>query len=287
MRRLLFAAALLFGCLPVDTRPPPAEVLVTLRGAPSTIDGVTTADGWAIRFDRVVVTVGGSDLEGDGCDEYADAGYFRILDGRVAAPQKVGLMFGLGDCTFEMRARNPEFDTLLGQGVTEEDKTRMRTPGSDPFESNVGITFVVRGSAERAGVRKTFDWSFRNNRVSYDGCVIDGQKTFALSQNAPTTIDLQVHAEALFHDRLDPDEATVRFDPIAAADDGDGVVTLEELTEVPLADAAVTFDVDAETKDWKTLGDFVYRGLFPRIVRPGDRGTCTMATTRRGGGPMH
>lgn len=287
MRRLLFATTFMIGCLPVDTRPPPAEVLVTLRGAATTIGGVTTVDGWNIRFERVLVTVGGSDLEGDDCDEYADAGYYRILDGRIAAPQKVGLMYGLGACTFELSARNPEFDSLLGEGVTEADKTAMRTPGTDPFNENAGITFLVVGSAEREGVRKTFDWKLRKPRVSYDECVIDGQKTFTLSQNVPATIDLQVHAEVLFHDRLDLERATLRFDPIAAADDGDGAVTFEELTKVPLAEAPVSFDVNEETKDWKTLGDFVYQGLFPRIVRPGDRGTCTMATGRRMGGPMH
>lgn len=55
----------------------------------------------------MLVSIGSADVEGDGCTEYADADYFRILDGRLRTPQKVGIISGLGTCSFELRARNP------------------------------------------------------------------------------------------------------------------------------------------------------------------------------------
>lgn len=270
-------ALLAAGCLPADTRPPPAEVLVTVRGAPAAIDGVTTNDGWVVRFERVLVTIGGVDVEGDGCDEYADADYTRVIDARQPGAQKLGLIYGLGRCELELRARNPERDSLLGAGVTEADRFAMREPGSDPFEPFAGITYLVRGSAEKGAIRKTFDWKYRRPRLRYDECTIDGQP-ITLGQEEQRTIEVRIHPEALFQSALERDAAQLRFEPFAAADaDADGVVTIEELVEVPLAASGVTLE-DGAT--FATFGAFVYDGLFPRIVRLGDTGRCQIRERR-------
>jgi len=279
MKRLLLAA-LLVSCLPEDTRPPPAEVSVTLRGADTTVNGVTTSDGWSIKFERVLVTIGGIDVEGESCDEYSDADYFRVLDAQLDKPQKVGLIYGLGTCEFQARARNPEADSLLGENVSEELKTIMREPGKDPYEELAGITYLVRGRAFRGSEQKSFFWFLRRRRVSYDKCKFDGATTFALTENAKKGIELSVHAEILFHDHLDPAKATLRFDHLAAADrDNDGAITIEELAEVKLEDAKI--DVSEYEVPWKTLGEFFYDGLFPRIVRVGDPGSCEISTRPR------
>jgi hypothetical protein len=284
MRRLLALATLFVGCLPEDTRPPPAEVSVTLRGADTTRLGVTTTDGWNIRFERVLVTVGGIDVEGDACDEYADADYFRVLDAQLDKPQKVGLIYGLGTCSFQLRARNPESDTILGENVSEEIKMVMREPGSDPFEENAGVTYLVRGVAERGGEQKVFFWLFRRRRVAYNECLFSGEEgsdLFTLGQNEKKTIELEVHPEVLFHDSLDLARATLRFNHLAAADvDGDHAITLEELAMVPLKDAGIDVTGVEGAENWKTLGDYFYDGLFPRIVRVGSVGSCSIATRR-------
>jgi len=279
------ALGLLVGCLPPDTRPPPAEVLVDLRAASTTLDGVTTADGWRVRFDRVLVTVGSAGLRGDACDEYSGSGYTRVLDGRLAKSQKVGLMYGLGTCKFQFRARNPETDSLLGEGITETDRNVLRIPGTDPFETDKGTTYFVRGSAEKAGVRKTFEWSFRRPRLAYDDCKTDAAASpeFTLSEDGARTIELEVHAEALFLDGLDLGTAQLRFEPFAAADDGDGAITLDELSKRSLVDAGITL-VDAPA-GWKTLADLLYQGSFPKIVRVGARGSCDVKLRDQGGPP--
>jgi hypothetical protein len=288
MRRVALAA-LLIGCLPEDTRPPPSEVLVTLRGAETTIRGVTTVDGWTIRFERVIVSLGGSDLEGDACDDYADGDYFRILDAQLDKPQKVGLMYGLGTCEFQLRARNPESDSLLGENVGEDLKTMMREPGRDPYEELAGITYLVRGLAQRGAEQKVFQWDLRRRRLAYSECLLtgeDGSQKFTLGENGKKTIELQVHAEVLFHDSLDASKATLRFEHLAAADlDGDGAITIEELAKVPLDGKIDVAGVEG-AENWKTLGEAFYDGLFPRIVRTGDRGRCEI-TTRRPDRPQH
>lgn len=281
MRALL--AVLLLGCLPEDTRPPPGLVNVTFRGADATLDGVTTSDGWSVKFARVLVSIGSADVEGEGCAEYADADYFRILDGRLRTPQKVGLIYGFGTCSFELRARNPENDSLLGEGVTEQDKLAMRDPVTNAYDEFAGITYWVSGYAERAGVRKTFEWKYRRRRVAYEECLVDGaSKEFALRADQQVTVEVRVHAAALFQDALEHDKAKLRFDPIATADgNADGIVTLEELDEVTMEGVGIKKPEDEQAKEWSTLGDFVYHGLFPRMIRVGENGTCGL----RGGPP--
>jgi hypothetical protein len=275
MKRVLFAV-LLTSCLPEDTRPTPGVVNVQFRGGEATIKGFDTIDGWHVGFDRVLVTIGGSDIEGEACTEYADADYFRIMDGLNATPQKVGQIYGLGTCSLELRARNPELDTLLGVGVTDNDKIAMRTPESDSHEQNSGITFWVRGYADRMGVHKSFEWKFRRRRVRFDECEVDGVDTFTLAGDQEKTIEVRVHAEVLMQDHPRPKKTRLRFDPIASADaNGDGVVTLEELDTLTLADAGIDLSDLPEAANAKSMGDLVYDGLFPQLMRVGETGLCS------------
>lgn len=272
MRRLVFVvgSALLTSCLPEDTRPPPAEVLVSLRGAERTIRGFTTVDGWDVRFRRVLVTVGGVDVEGDACDEYSDADYFRVLDAQLDKPQKIGLIYGLGTCDLEFRARNPETDSLLGENVSEDMKKLMREPGSDPYEPRAGITFLVIGSAQRGAEQKQFWWNYRRPRVAFDACVMPGEGYFTLGENQKKTIELQVHADVLFHTTFDPMNPAPRFDHLAAADvDGDSVITIEELATLDLRNTGIDVTGMEGAENWKTVGDYLYDGQFPQMLRIG------------------
>lgn len=282
MKRALLIA-MLAGCLPEDTRPTPALLTVTFRAGEATLNGFDTEDGWHVRFERVVVTIGNAGISGESCTQYAEADYFRILDGLNPTPQKVGLVYGLGTCSLQLRARNPELDTLLGVGISENDKVAMRTPGSDSRETDSGITFWVRGYGERMGVRKSFEWKFRRRRVRYDECEVDGVDTFTLSAENEKAIELRVHAEVLIMDHVDPEKARLRFDPIAGADaNADGEVTLEELDQRTLKDAGIDLSDVPDAAGAKNMGDLVYDGLFPQLMRVGEKGFC-----KQGSGPPH
>src|SRR6185295_4293199 len=80
-RRLLSAATLwaTCGCLPADDRPPPGSVTFTVSPSPAVRDGIVTDDGWSMAFTRLVVGIGRTGLS-DGCTEYAEARYDRLLD---------------------------------------------------------------------------------------------------------------------------------------------------------------------------------------------------------------
>lgn len=286
MKRVMMVALLhagtLFGCLPEDTRPTPGVVTVNFRGGDATIDGFTTLDGWRIQFDRALVSIGSVEIAGDSCTQYAEADYFRIMDGKSRKPQKLGLVYGLGTCSIELGARNPEMDSLLGEGVTEADKTAMRQPASDKREQNAGITFWIRGAAERAGVRKSFEWKYRRRRVAYEECIIDGVDTFTLTNEQEKTLEVRVHAQVLFQDHPEAAKARLRFDPFAAADaDADGVITIEELDEVPLTSLGVDLTAIEGAENLKTLGDYLYDVTFPRIIWVGEDGICKLRARPR------
>jgi hypothetical protein len=306
---LVLAAVLAASaCLPNDTRPVPASVLVRLTGSPMVKDGIPSTamdDGWSVTFEKFLVTFGNVSLQGDACTGYSDAGYVRTFDAHVLEPQKVSLLYALGTCSVRFRFSNPAPDSPLGAGVTDADNIFMRTPGTDPYNTQPnGISIYVKGSAQKGSVKKTFAWPFRSRRAQLTDCTTEsGGKPLqlVLDSDGAVNVDVQLHGEALFQDHLEPSKAKLRFAPFADADDkagnGDGEITLDELGKVTLDSLGFTpddltvagqdagpLDSDAGVFHWTTLEDYLYLGLFPRIARLGDRGSCIVNVNAGRGG---
>jgi hypothetical protein len=305
----LLAATLGTACLPTDTRPPPAEVEVTASSSEATRAGVVTLDGYAITFERVLVDVGqpqvGDDEDQSGpCSEYSNPEYTRLFDFvKVEHPERVGLAFALGHCNFEFAVRFPNPDALIATGASAADAELMRTPGSDPYADDAGVSVYVIGSATSADVSKRFAWAFRE-RIGYRDCWVPrgDAKDYGvvLAEDGSVVVNLEMQAEALFRDQLDPERAMLRFQPFADADvDGDGEVTLDELDGVKLADLAPLYDYpfdpdaspdqtpvycgdsDGNSVTVRTLGDYAYCALAPSIARYQGSGACRINTGRR------
>lgn len=284
--RLLFALAAT-GCLPDDTRPRPAELLVTATASEALQRGVATAetrDGFALEFEPLLASLGHVSMEGDDCTGYSDPDYERILLLQGPEPQKVGLVFALGRCDLDFELSGVSRDAVLGEGVSEADRALMMTPASDGYGATGGLTMRVRGRATRGGEEKRFDWAYRK-RIDYATCgrMVSGRRVDGLELRGgeSVTVDLTAHAEGLFQDQLDPATAALGFEPMAAADrDEDGTVTLAELDAVPLAaiqGPGHYDDVGAPAEpgeEGPSLADYLYAGLFPRVVRFGGDGTC-------------
>jgi hypothetical protein len=242
-------------------------------------------------------------MEQGNCDAYSIARYARVLDLRQGPDQKLSEHFALGHCEFGYRLTVPGADALLGAGVTDAYKTLMRTPGSDAWVAGDGISAIVEGTATRAGASVGFHWQFRGS-IRYEGCklVVNGQDFSGtdFTSNQAQTYDIRVELERLFRDDL-KSSARLRFDPFAGADaDRDGLVTLDELDQVPLSelravgpyglepdpseldaggnesDSAPPMDPDAGgAHAIATLADYVYVALFPTVPRFRGEGTCT------------
>lgn len=256
----------LSSCLPGDTRPPPAHLLVTVTTAEGGEVAALrwgTEDGWTITLDRVLLSVGNASLGGDDCNGYQGGSYGRILDMSVREAQKLSIVFGLGACELAYQLRPPTGGFLLGAGVTEADRDVMRAEGSDAWVSSKGTSLYVEGNAVRADRVKTFAWSFRE-QLRFRECALHGP---ALVANEVRTVELRAHPEALFERFEDEPGNVLRFDPFAEADDQsdrDGAITLDEL-----ARRALPGGVHA------TLGELVYRGLLPRTLRIDEATGCS------------
>lgn len=261
--------ALGYACVPADTRPVPASLYLTVSASQATAQGITTADGWSLAFDRVLVGIGRSSISSS-CTRYSEADYDRVLDLKKSAggsPQKLSNLFGLGHCDVRFRIGTPSSEALLGEGTNNADITFMRTRARDRWVNRGGVGLRVIGSATRDGDVRRFDLVFRTQlRYSFcstspdaggllevdpdagdddpidAGALVDaGAEAEApppegvgevLESEATINRVLRIETEKLFSV---PDEAVIRFDPYAQGDkNGDGVVTVDELVGVPI-----------------------------------------------------
>jgi hypothetical protein len=289
------------ACVPADTRPVPGSLTLTVSPSPAVIAGVTTADGWNVSFDRVVVNIGQASL-GNGCDEYSQADYTRILDVTKQSNQKLSILYGIGTCDLRFRVAAPTVDAVLGDNVSEDVKTQLRTPGGDPYVPLGGVAIDMAGTAVRGAVTKHFRLVFRP-RVRYGNCRLDEDAGpgINLASSAVEVYDIRIEAEAVLRDDVDAAMASLRFEPFANADqDGDGNVTLDELRHVPIAEVrdggafeAGTYEFDDDAGVFRnagaipitTFGDYVYELLLPSLPRFRDTGNCTVGLGRNRGGP--
>jgi hypothetical protein len=282
--------ALPLACLPKDTRPPPSVVLFTASPSKATQAGrlsIETADGWAIEFERVLVSIGRVSLDGDDCSVYSDAGYARVLS-LIGAPdsQKISDSYALGQCDFGFAIGNPQSESPLGVGATADDLAFLRTAGTDHYGGPTGISLFVAGSATKDGKKLGFSWPFRG-RARYRECASlqDGTLTrgFDLKQDGEVTVNVVVHAEALFAESITDPDSALRFDAIASADalgNADGEVTFDELRLVQLTDlqGGDAYVPNKTNQDlgllWSTLEDFIYLGAAPNVARFQETGEC-------------
>lgn len=285
---LAAAAGLVATCLPADDRPVPGSVLVMAEPSEATKHGFTSSDDWEVKFDRVLLALGDVDLddavEDSGlCTAYSETHYEKLFDFVQVEREKVGLVYGLGDCSMEYRFRGPGEDALLGSGASEADAREMEVRSSDAYSDGERISLRVQGSLSRDGVTKRFDWSFRRG-FEVSGCTTeDGEALSAVSLEgeAEHTLIIEVRAEELFR-RAGNDDALLMGGLVAVADENDdGEVDSAELQgslgvpaevdTLPLEGVAEE-DMPAERPENKLA--FMYDHLLPRVTRMRGGAAC-------------
>lgn len=273
------------GCLPGDTRPVPASVLVSASPTEAMSQGFDTLDGYHVIFDWFLMALGNVDLEDDdaACNRYAGAGYDRLFDFRQVTEEKVGTVWGLGACGLRFRMRAPSFDSLVETGATEVDVAAMRIKGSDRFTTDQRTVLIVKGRAWNDGPVQYFQWAFRQGFEVTRCASTDADLGSALNleSGAAHTRVIEVRPEELF--RAAPDDtAPLLFAPFAEADqNADRQITLEEMSQVQVPYFSIGDPNQGGDDGTTSLDELVYVHQLPRITRLRGAGPCE-ASTREG-----
>ncbi len=190
-------------------------------------EGIPTdafVDGWSVKFDRFLVSVGEVEVASSAGGETLAEPRFQVFD--LARPsdgaghQLTGAEVSPGRYDVTAFTIAPAADLVAGNASTADLET-LRAGG---------FSLYVVGSASKGDVKKTFRWGF-TTRTRYDAC----ESLAQVRGGEPADVQLTIHGDHLFYDDLFSDSPNVTFDLIAGADgDGDGEVTQAELSAVDL-----------------------------------------------------
>jgi hypothetical protein len=145
----------------------------------------------------------------------------------------------------------------------------MRIRSTDRFAVDARASVLAIGTGVRGGETKYFAWLFRRSYELTD-CAAEGggfATTLELAEGAASELRLEVRGEELFRAFAD-DGADLLFQPIADADGGDGLVTLDDLSLVPRP------PVGGREGAPGTHESLLYEQLLPRLVRVLGAGPC-------------
>ncbi len=171
-------------------------------------------DGWAVTFDRFLVSVTEVAVPGVAADVTA-----RVFD--LARPSGGG---GHPVAVIALPAGHyTALDYVIGPSPTAA--AGNATADDVALMVDGGLAVYAEGRAERAGVVKTFAWGFAGES-RYTDCAIEAH----VGDGGAAGAELTIHADHLLYDDLDSGEPQVVFDLLAASDaDDDGVITRAEL----------------------------------------------------------
>lgn len=222
---LLFAALLTITAC----EPPISVVKFTTWGEDFIETGIPAdkfEDGWSVKFSRFLVVLRDTAI--------ADT------TGAVGAQQPGAKAFDLvkkGPVeVFAAAAPGKAWDVVRYAIAPDSNADATNIEGSDlALLKSRTASLIAIGTGTKAGVTKSFEWSFTSNTL-YDACerAGGGGKGITLVPGKEVMVQLTVHGDHFFYDQLSGD-AKLRFDPIANADaNNDNKVTLDELATVQL-----------------------------------------------------
>lgn len=276
--------ALAAACVPADEALPlgAAQFTVTGRGSPRTLAEGVVVDGWSIHVDRFVLSFRTmtivNAMDSEQCS-YRGRGaktnvVFEGTEGSV-----VQAFNGLkpGDCPdVGLRLGPPDDASIPGEGATAADLVTLAS--GTPAHALLEATAVRKARPPFTLEDETIHVSLRFDSVrtasSFGGCR-DAVRGARIRPGARYGVFVAVAAETFFRDAISS-SAQLRFTPFAEADrsgNDDGVVTMDELDDLPLSSAGGPFYQLPNGSHSGSFGDYV-RAQFLFAVTYGDGGLC-------------
>ncbi|MCK8500776.1 hypothetical protein [Myxococcus fulvus] len=280
---LCVLATLLFaGCDNVAT----GDVRVTMSGGDGTQRGLPDTlfqDGWSVQFTKYLVSLGEVRLT-SASGEVRDSPRHVLVDvqkGDIPLTELSGLPAGRWDVGF--RVSPPHDGTELADGqVSADDLRRMRERG---------FSYWVEGRAVKSGVGVfEFRMGFPVDARMVD-CIngVDGTQGIIVPEGSRADVEVTIHAEHMFYDRLGTHRGVqLRFDAIAATATEGNLITPEGLasqllTDLRGRDGGELRDAAGQpvvylpgAHDVRTLQQFVTQSIVDQAHLNGG-GVCTVA----------
>ena len=200
-----------------------------LSGFPN--DEAAFVDGWSLTFDRYLVAVADIHIAANGGGTGARDEQVYIADLHAGEPDidELGPLAARrwDRVSWNMRAPTESDDVVALAGVDDEDVARM---------ADGGFVYWMAGHATKDDREVTFELGLDNPTANRD-CTngFDGTTGIVVRNNSIAEAEITIHVEHLFWDTLSSEQTELRFDPIAAVADDEGVVTWDALAEQQLA----------------------------------------------------
>ncbi|MFP2926008.1 hypothetical protein ACLESO_12465 [Pyxidicoccus sp. 3LG] len=210
------------------------DVQVTMSGGDGTQRGLPDTlfqDGWSVQFTRYLVSLGELTLT-SASGEVRSSDRHVLVDvqkGDIPLAELGGLPAGRWDVGF--RVSPPHEATELADGqVSAEDLAMMRERG---------FSYFVEGRAVKSSVGVlTFRMGFPVD-ARMNNCIngVDGTQGIVVPEASVAEVEVTIHAEHMFYDRLGTHRGVqLRFDAIAATAGPDDLITPEDLATQQLTD---------------------------------------------------
>ncbi len=186
----------------------------------------------------------------DGCEAVFDTFTVNITqaallngDGEVAGAVQAG--------AFELTQAGPQTVGSAAVPATHYDTARFE------ISPDGGPSVRAAGQLTCGAESVSFDWSFQT-ATTYLCAPAD----LTVPAGGEVGTELTVHGDHFFYDGLEDPDASLRGQPIVDADaDGDGVVTIDELSAVPVAGLGYAVGQYSEVTDLGAFITFLTRTL--------------------------
>lgn len=274
---------LAMACVPADEALPlgSAEFTITGRGSPRTLADNVVVDQWSIHVDRFLLsfhtmTIVNLDIADQCAYRGRGAATNVVFDGAIGSVVQAFNGIMPGDCPdVGMRLGPPDDHTVPGDGATIDDILALLTgpPAHAIFEATARHKAGL-DLAEPTTIKVSLRFDTERTASSFGGCR-DAIRGARIHPEARDAIFVAVAAAAFFRDAISS-TAELRFEPFATADregNNDGVVTMDELDQLPLTNAGGTFYQLPNGSHAGSFGDYV-RAQFMFAVKYGDGGLC-------------
>jgi|GEM_PF-1936675 len=277
-------AALVAACVPADEALPlgAAQFTITGRGSPRTFAADRVVDDWSIHVDRFVLSFRTMTIvnlmDSEQC-AYRGRGAKTnvVFEGTEGSVVQAFNGLKTGDCPdVGLRLGPPTDESVPGEGATADDLVALAS--GTPAHALLEATAVRKARPPFTLEDETVHVSLRFDSVrtasSFGGCR-DAVRGARIRPGARYGVFVAVAAEAFFRDAISS-SATLRFTPFADADrtgNDDGIVTMDELDEIPLSSVGGPFYQLPNGSRSGSFGDYV-RAQFMFAVTYGDGGLC-------------